>query len=189
MAAVDAIKRKRLLLGLAGLALACCLALAFLYYFGLREEPSSRDETPRVQAVMHGVTLLHGEKGSRLWRLQAPRAEVGRDRELVTLSQPQIEYSFEGNKTLVASSEKGKYNRSNRTAVFWSGVSGKYGQVRFTAGRMVYTAEKGTVRLLRGVHVTRGSAFIRSAEASFDLDTQRVVFSRDAEVELYADQS
>ena len=189
MAAVDAIKRKWLLLGLAGLALACCLALASLYYLSLREESFSREESPRVQAVMHEVTLLHGEKGSLLWRLQAPRVEVGRNRELVTLSEPQIEYSFEGNKTLVAASEKGKYNRKNRTAVFWSDVSGKYGQVRFTAGKMVYTAEKGTVRLLRGVHVTRGSAFIRSAEARFDLDTQRVVFSRDAEVELYADQS
>lgn len=185
MALLDATGRKRLYLGLAVLALAC-LVLFLNWLSTSSEAPRSRIEPRAVQAEMREVTFLHGRKGSLVWRLRASRAKLGNNRDVVSMTDPEIKYALEGNQTMVASSAKGRYNRANRTAAFWPGVSGRYGAVRFTAGRMEYTADKERVELLRGVHVTRGNASIRSSRAELQLATERVVFSRDAEVELNA---
>jgi LPS export ABC transporter protein LptC len=183
---MDASGRKQLLLGLAVLVLAG-LALAAHRYFTPDDEPAGTLETPRaVQAEMREVTFLHGERGALIWRLGASKARLGENRDVVALTGPEMEYFFEGNQTLSVSSGKGEYNRTNRTAVFWSGVSGRYGAVRFTAGRMEYAASKESIVLSDGVHVTRGNASIRSSRAELELGTQRVVFSRDAEVELWS---
>ena len=187
MAALDAIRNKRLLLGL-GLAVAVCLAFVAERYFRPGEGEVSREEVRAIGARMRDITFVHGRDGALLWRMRAESAELGADREVVSMSRPEMEYSLEGNQTLTASSAKGEYDRESRTAAFWSGVSGTYGAVRFTAGRMEYAADTESLSLLQGVHVTRGNASIKSSRADLDLETQRVVFSRDAEVELYGGQ-
>ncbi len=185
MAAMDATGRKRLYLGLVVLA-GACLILVMNWYSTSSEEPGSGKEQPTVQAEMRDVSFRHGKEGSLVWHLRTSRAQLGNDRDVVSMTDPEIEYAIQGNQTLVASSAKGTYNRANRTAAFWSGVSGTYGAVRFTAGRMEYAAGKERIQLLQGVHATRGNASIRSLRAEVQLDSQRVIFSRDAEVNLNA---
>ena len=185
MAALDAAGPKRLYLGLALVAVAC-LVLVLNWLYSSSEESGSGKEQRTVQAEMRNVTFRHGKEGSRVWHLRTSRAELGRERDVLSMTDPEIEYAVQGNQTLVASSAKGTYNRANRTAAFWSGVSGTYGAVRFTAGRMEYAADKKRIELLGGVHATRGNASIRSSRAELQLDSQRVIFSRDAEVNLNA---
>mgnify|MGYP006298605425 CR=1 FL=1 len=186
MAALDALGRKQLPVGLAVLAVAC-IAIALNWYFTPEKESRSEDVEQAVQAEMRDITFLHGKDGELVWRMQATRAGLGEDRTVVSMDEPEITYAFEGNQTLVASSEKGEYDRANRTAAFWSDVSGQYGAVRFTAERMEYAANEESIALLGGVLVTRGNASIRSKRADLQIDSQRVVFSRDAEVELHAE--
>jgi hypothetical protein len=182
---MDGAGRKKLSLGLAVMALAC-LVLVLNWFYSSREKPRSRIDSRAVQAEMREVTFLHGRKGGLVWRLQSSRAELGKNRKIVSLIDPEITYAVEGNQTLVASSAQGRYNRANRTAAFWPGVSGTYGAARFTAGRMEYCADRDSVELLQGVHVARGNASIRSTRAEVELGAKRVVFSRDAEVVLNA---
>jgi LPS export ABC transporter protein LptC len=188
MAALDGPGRKQLLFGLAVLALAGMALAANWYFSSGGGETGTGDRQRAVQAEMQKVTFLHGEQGAEVWRLKAVEARLGQNRDVVALSEPDIRYFFEENQTLSASSAKGRYNRNNRTAAFWPDVSGRYGAVRFTAGRMEYAASTENVVLSEGVHVTRGNASIRSSRAQLELGTQRVIFSRDAEVELGAER-
>lgn len=184
MAAMDSTRRRQLVLGL-GVSALVCLALVSNWLLTPGQESRTRVRPEAVQAEMHDITFLHGEQGRLVWRLRSRRADLGRDRDVVSMIHPDIEYAFQGNTTLIASSPKGEYNRANRTAAFWPRVSGTYGAARFTAGRMKYKAEKESLELRREVHVTRGNASIRSSRAHFDLNAQRVIFSQDAEVRLY----
>lgn len=184
MAALDGPGRKQLLFGLAVLVLAG-MALAAHWYFTSGERQAGTEDRQRaVQAEMQEVTFLHGEQGAEVWRLKAVEAKLGQNRDVVGLSEPHIRYFFEDSQTLSASSAKGKYNRNNRTAAFWPEVSGSYGVVRFTAGRMEYAASTENIVLSEEVHVTRGNASIRSSRARLELGAERVIFSQDAEVEL-----
>ncbi|MEF8888965.1 MAG: LPS export ABC transporter periplasmic protein LptC [Desulfohalobiaceae bacterium] len=188
MAALDGSGRKQLLFGLAVLALAG-IALAAHWYFTSGERQAGTEDPQRaVQAKMQEVTFLHGEQGAEVWRLKAVEARLGQNRDVVALAEPDMRYFFEDNHTLSATSAKGKYNRNNRTAAFWPEVSGSYGSVRFTAGRMEYAASTENIVLSEGVHVTRGNTSIRSSRAQLELGRQRVTFSRDAEVELGAER-
>jgi len=188
MAALDGPGRKQLLFGLAVLALAGMALAANWYFTSGGRQAGTEDRKRAVQAEMQEVTFLHGEQGAEVWRLEAGEARLGQDREVVALTDPDMRYFFADNQTLSASSAKGRYNRNNRTAAFWPEVSGDYGTVRFTAGRMEYAASKESIVLSKGVHVTRGNASIRSSRAQLELGTERVTFSRDAEVELGVEQ-
>lgn len=188
MAALDGPGRKQLLFGLAVLALAGIAIAAHWYFTSGERQAGTQDRERAVQAEMREVTFLHGEQGAEVWRLKAGEARLGQNRDVIALTEPDMRYFFADNQTLSASSTKGKYNRNNRTAAFWPEVSGSYGAVRFTAGRMEYAASTESIVLSEGVRVTRGNASIRSSRARIELGTQRVVFSRDAEVELGAER-
>lgn len=184
MAALDGPGRKQLLFGLGVLALAGLALAAHWYFTSGGRQAGTRDRARAVQAEMREVTFLHGEQGAEVWRLKAGNASLGQDRDVVALTEPDMRYFFENNQTLSATSAQGRYNRNNRTAAFWPEVSGTYGTVRFTAGRMEYAASKESIVLSEEVHVTRGNASIKSSRARLELGTQRVTFSQDAEVEF-----
>jgi len=187
MAALDGPGRKQLLFGLAVLALAGMALAANWYFTSGGRQAGTEEREQAVQAEMREVTFLHGEQGAEVWRLKAVEARLGQNRDVVALSEPDIRYFLEDNQTLSASSAKGRYNRNNRTAAFWPEVSGSYGAVRFTAGRMEYAGSSENIVLSEGVHVTRGNASIRSSRARLEIGTERVIFSQDAEVELGAE--
>lgn len=167
-----------LLLALAGL-------LSFFQLDG-EEEPSPEEELRGVRAQMQDVTLVRGQEGSVLWSLQASRAELGPERELIHLGDPRLEYPDEEGHLLQLSSSEGRYDREQEKAEFWPRVLGSYRDLRFSADRMEYIAGEGRIKLEGDVWVRRGNrTSIHSESALLEPEDERVVFSRGAEVNLY----